>query len=133
MRHGPLFASRCGTLRAGRGIKLASWRYGQDTVSANSTFNSEIALKAFPIAILDDEDLSRSTLGLAPDSTIVRELYDAGEIPSRVWSAYLGQTGTSKNTYTDGTLVFGGIDRAKLANTGDAFYEERFGNGDDFN
>ena len=62
---------------------------------------------------------------------MVRKLYDAGKIPSRAWSVYWGQTGTSKNTYNDGTLVFGGIDRAKLANPDDGFYEEKFGRGED--
>jgi len=119
------------TRRADRGINVASWKYGQDTLLVNNTFNSGVALETFPVALLDDEDLTESTLGLAPNSTIVRELYDAGKIPSRAWSMYWGQTGTSKNTYNDGTLVLGGIDRAKVANPDDGFFEEKFGNGED--
>ncbi|KAF8430410.1 aspartic peptidase domain-containing protein [Tirmania nivea] len=119
------------TRRSDKGIKVASWRYGQDNLSANNTFSSEIALEKFPIAILDDENLTKSTLGLAPNSTLLRELYDTGKIPSRAWSVYWGQTGTSKNTHNDGTLVLGGIDYAKLANPEDGFYEEKFGNGED--
>ena len=87
-------------------------------------------MEGYPIAVLDDENLGKSILGLAPNSTMVKEFYDAGKIPSRIWSLYWGQTGTFKDTNNDGTLVFGGIDRAKLTNP-DTFYEEKFGNGED--
>lgn len=57
-------------------------------------------------------------IGLGKNSTILKALRSTGKIFSRTWSMWYGWTGSSAQTQVDGTLVFGGYDRAKVSGSG---------------
>jgi hypothetical protein len=90
-------------------IAQADWLAGRDTVTINSTFQ----LTKFPFGIPRNDDMSFSMVGLGPDSVLLSRLRDAAAIASRSWSLYWGQTGTAPEHQMDGSLVIGGIDKAK--------------------
>ncbi|RYC57549.1 hypothetical protein CHU98_g8664 [Xylaria longipes] len=54
-------------------------------------------------------------LGLGANSTLLSSLEAGKRIASRVWSMFYGLTGSNSNAQLDGSLVFGGYDRAKVS------------------
>ena len=88
--------------------------FGQETLHVNSS----VSIEHFPIAIEVVEDPGYNALGLATNSTILTYLYDAGIIASRSWGLFWGLNGLDLDAQKEGSLTFGGYDKAKLTGTG---------------
>ena len=88
--------------------------FGQETLHLNGS----VSLQDFPIAIQVGEDTGYTLLGLATNSTILTRLYDAGIIASRSWGLFWGLNGIDLDAQKEGSLTFGGYDKAKLTGTG---------------
>lgn len=89
--------------------------YGTDTF----TLSSNISLEAYPFEIISGNSSKQATflnlLGVGLNATILELLRSAGEIPSRVWSVYDGWLGTRDDQPSDGVVVLGGYDAAKVS------------------
>lgn len=57
--------------------------------------------------------LPQSALGLGRNSTFIETLHDAQLIASRTWSLFWGLEGADPSSQMEGSLMFGGYDRAK--------------------
>lgn len=57
-------------------------------------------------------------IGLGDNSTLLRALKAGNHIASRTWGMFFGWTGDDPKNQLDGTLVFGGYDRAKVYGQG---------------
>ena len=55
-----------------------------------------------------------STIGLGINSTLLNTLVETGKIASRTWSMFNGFTGSQSQNQSDGILVLGGYDEAKI-------------------
>jgi hypothetical protein len=95
-----------------------------DTVNLDSNFT----LAGFPIGIVQEDwggqgYYPQAALGLGPNSTLLSTLVSAGTIASRTWSWFWGLSGapsgdSSTQSQLDGSLVFGGYDKAKVDGEG---------------
>ena len=56
---------------------------------------------------------SQHNIGLGSNSTFLRSLRQTGRIASRTWSWYWGQDGVTGKNQMDGSIIFGGYDKAK--------------------
>ncbi|KAF3909938.1 hypothetical protein ABW20_dc0102061 [Dactylellina cionopaga] len=56
-----------------------------------------------------------ASIGLSSYSTLIRRLYSAGRIPSRIWGFFPGWIGASPTTSQSGALVLGGYDPSFVA------------------
>ena len=56
---------------------------------------------------------TQSVVGLGVNSTLLSALEAAGKISSKSWSWWWGQTGATEDVQMDGSIVFGGYDKAK--------------------
>lgn len=83
----------------------------------------DITLDSFPIGLpemdMGDPSNTQANIGLGLNSTFFTALKDANRISSRSFSFWWGLNGATKNAQMDGSIVFGGYDRAKT--TGSAF------------
>ncbi|MCJ1438326.1 hypothetical protein MMC27_007714 [Xylographa pallens] len=92
-------------------------QYGSDTL----TFGAQ-NLSTYPIGLplkengLILDDLFDNSLGLGSNSTFLTALSNLGLIASRSFSIFWGLTGTNGNT--DGSLIVGGLDSAKMSGSG---------------
>jgi hypothetical protein len=59
-----------------------------------------------------------NAIGLGQNSSILNALISTQNIISRTWSMFYGWTGDESVSQLDGTFVFGGYDRAKVAGDG---------------
>ncbi|KAI1108386.1 aspartic peptidase domain-containing protein [Nemania sp. NC0429] len=87
------------------------------TVNDNVTFDNF----AFQVPLSDWLEQGyhpMMAIGLGANSTILTALKKSNLIASRVWSMFFGWTGANPNAQQDGTLVFGGYDRAKVSGKG---------------
>lgn len=86
---------------------------GTDTLE----FATDEPLEAFPIGIprqrWDRGYTSLHALGVGSNSTYLRALVDANRIAAKVWSIFWGRM-WGANSLMDGSIVFGGYDRAKV-------------------
>lgn len=60
-------------------------------------------------------DFPFNTFSLEPESTFIRALQQQGHIASNVWSFWWGADTTNAQQSQDGSIVFGGYDRAKVS------------------
>ena len=88
--------------------------FGHDVLGINSS----VSLENFPIVIQTGKNLNFNVLGLGPNSSILTHLYNAGIIASRSYGLFWGLIGADIDTQEDGSLTFGGYDKAKLTGTG---------------
>ncbi|KAG8532022.1 uncharacterized protein KY384_003658 [Bacidia gigantensis] len=76
-------------------------------------------LNTFPVGIdRGDGEISNGKglhpLGVGINSTIMNALEHASAITSKTWSLFLGWAGAETDQQTEGSLVFGGYDKAKF-------------------
>ncbi|KAK3363686.1 hypothetical protein B0T25DRAFT_492668 [Lasiosphaeria hispida] len=57
---------------------------------------------------------SKTRTGVGTNSTFMSALVNLGKIATRAWSIFWGCQGATRNTQLDGSMVFGGYDRAKV-------------------
>lgn len=57
----------------------------------------------------------QAILGLGRNSTFLQTLKNNNMISSRTWSAYWGLDGTATGGYTNGSMIFGGYDAARIS------------------
>ena len=84
--------------------------WGTDTVKVNTTFS----LPNFPIGVFRSATASKNVLGLGRNSTLLNLLSSAGIIASKSYGYFHGWTGAYTSYQTDGSLVLGGYDAAKI-------------------
>lgn len=90
--------------------------WGTDIVKINTTFS----LPSFPIGIFRSDAPNSAgagnmdTLGLGRNSTLLNVLSSVGVIASRTYGYFQGWTGAYAQYQTDGSLVLGGYDAAKV-------------------
>ncbi|KAI1379867.1 acid protease [Hypoxylon crocopeplum] len=85
--------------------------------------NEDVTLTEFPLEVaLNDWGAQgyhpMASIGLGANSTLLNQLQESGKIASRTWSFFWGRNGGSSASQIDGSLVFGGYDRAKLSSGG---------------
>ncbi|KAI1139320.1 acid protease [Hypoxylon sp. FL0543] len=90
--------------------------------------NGDTTLTEFPLGVaLNDWGAEgyhpMASLGLGTNSTFLNRLKDSGKVASRSWSFFWGRNGGSSTSQIDGSLVFGGYDRAKLS-SGERYVEK---------
>ena len=81
--------------------------------------NNNVTFQNYPMGVaLNDWGpqgyLPMAAIGLGPASVLLEKLKSTGSIGSRSWSFFWGQSNPS-TTQLDGSLIFGGYDRAKVA------------------
>lgn len=84
--------------------------WGSDTLLLNTT----LSVPDFPLGIFRSNAF-QNTLGLGRNSTLLNALSSAGVIFSRTFSIFQGWTGAQTPFQTDGSLILGGYDSAKIA------------------
>lgn len=77
------------------------------------------SLLDFPLGIAKDSWGEQAytplaALGLGSNSTFLNVLKNSGKIASRTYSLFWGQTGRDQGSRMDGSIIFGGYDRAKV-------------------
>ena len=83
--------------------------WGKDTLLVNNT----LPVPEFPLGIFRSNGF-QNTLGLGRNSTLLNALSSAGMIFSKTFSIFQGWTGAQTPFQTDGSLVLGGYDSAKI-------------------
>ena len=77
-----------------------------------------ITLNSFPIGMpgfdYGTQNHPQGAIGLGQNSTLLSGLKDAGHINSRSYGYWWGEDGATSNAQTDGSLVLGGYDAAKI-------------------
>ena len=80
------------------------------------------SFSAFPIGMPSYEYAnllsSQTNIGLGKNSTLLTRLQSAGQITSRSWSWWWGRTSPTEGAPMDGSIVFGGYDKAKTNGNG---------------
>ncbi|MCJ1286682.1 hypothetical protein MMC26_006028 [Xylographa opegraphella] len=98
-------------------ISTTGDEYGSDTLvfagQNLSTYPIGLPLKENGLGLNDVFD---NALGLGSNSTFLTALSNVGLIASRSFSIFWGLTGTTGNT--DGSLIVGGLDSAKMSGSG---------------
>lgn len=88
--------------------------YGSDTLKVNTT----LSLSNFPFGVRNRQkgDLAlQNWVGLGRNSIFLHTLVSKGVISSRTYAFWAGQLGTESLYQTDGDLVLGGYDSAKIS------------------
>ena len=86
------------------------YEWGSDTLFVNTT----LSIPDFPLGIIRGSDDQQNTLGLGHNSTLLDALVSAGAIFSKTFSIFQGWTGAQTQYQTDGSLIIGGYDSAKI-------------------
>ncbi|KAF6825795.1 hypothetical protein CMUS01_09678 [Colletotrichum musicola] len=93
-------------------------KYMVEPITDMIRLNSNVTLDNFQMGIVRGEwnDLRSKPLmsfGLGTNSSLLRLLRSSGKISSRTWSFFWGR-GFGMSSQQDGSLIFGGYDRAKV-------------------
>lgn len=128
-------AAWCTTFRGGQFNPLSSTSKGLGSSSAvptdsyyqnNSWFTDSFQLTdnltldkftlGSPNTVTDDQQgyYPMNAIGLGTNSTFLNHLINTKQIASRSWSMFWGQVGANSFTQMDGSVVFGGYDKAKI-------------------
>ncbi|KAI0880263.1 acid protease [Annulohypoxylon maeteangense] len=103
--------------------------FPQTTLFADGVkLNENTTLTGFPLGVaLNDWGAEgyhpMASLGLGTNSTFLNTLQESGKIASRTWSFFWGRSSGPSSSQTDGSLVFGGYDRAKIS-SGERYVEK---------
>lgn len=94
--------------------------YHTTTYTDDFQINDNVTLNNYAFGVPLSDTLEQGyhpmmAIGLGPNSTMLTALKSSNYIASRVWSMFFGWIGANPNTQLDGTLVFGGYDRAKVS------------------
>ncbi|KAK2858483.1 hypothetical protein FQN49_004682, partial [Arthroderma sp. PD_2] len=91
---------------------------GGDIIKARGTddlrLNSDVSISQFPIFFPKPKVIPQNSIGLGPNSTFLNILFDQGKIASKTWSLFWGWQGLEQENQTNGSLVLGGYDKAKM-------------------
>lgn len=87
-------------------------------VSDNVKLNDNHTLTDFPMGVAlsgwgEQGYHPMMAIGMGANSTMLNSLKSSGKIASRVFGMFWGREGATSRTQLDGSLVFGGYDRAK--------------------
>lgn len=88
-------------------------------VSDNIRLNDNHTLPSFPIGIAlsawgEQAYHNMMAIGMGVNSTMLSTLKSTGKIAARAWGMFWGREGATRETQLDGSMVFGGYDRAKV-------------------
>ncbi|KAH8909281.1 acid protease [Coniochaeta sp. PMI_546] len=88
-------------------------------VSDTIKLNDNHSLTNFPMGIAlsgwgEQGYHPQMAIGMGANSTMLNMLKSTGRIASRVFGIFWGRTGATSRTQLDGSMVFGGYDRAKV-------------------
>ena len=86
------------------------YKWGSDTLLVNTT----LSIPDFPLGIFRGSADYQNTVGLGRNSTLLNALVSAGAIFSKTFSIFQGWTGAQTQYQTDGSLIIGGYDSAKI-------------------
>ena len=89
---------------------VTDYERGSDTLLVNTT----LSIPDFPLGIIRGQADFQNALGLGRNSTLLDALVSAGAIFSKTFSIFQGWTGAQTQYQTDGSLVIGGYDSAKI-------------------
>ena len=99
-------------------VGTTNFSYGLDTFGLTSNFSYPAVPFLINPSLLNpttcDPEFTNS-LGLGPNSTLLNRLVSTQTIPSRVWSIFGGWNGLDSHNQSDGSLVLGGFDAAKVS------------------
>ncbi|KAK7908463.1 hypothetical protein PG985_015766 [Apiospora marii] len=89
-------------------------------VSDSLKLNDNVSLNGFPVGIALNDWGAQGyhptvAFGLGANSTILNTLKRASKIISKSWSLFWGRNGGTASSQLDGSIVFGGYDRAKVS------------------
>lgn len=92
-------------------------------VTDRMKLNENLTLEEFPFGVaLNDWGAEgyhpMALLGLGTNSSFLNTLQESGKIASRTWSFFWGRSTGPPTSQTDGSLVIGGYDRAKISSAG---------------
>ncbi|KAK3360426.1 aspartic peptidase domain-containing protein [Lasiosphaeria hispida] len=95
---------------------------GMSFVADTVRVNDNVSLYDLPLGIAqncwdDQGDHPQMAIGMGMNSTFMSALVSSGMIATRAWSIFWGRQGATRNTQLDGSMVFGGYDRAKVTGT----------------
>lgn len=96
---------------AGKGTSVQdNDTWGSDTLLANTT----LSVPDLPLGIFRGSTDYQNALGLGRNSTLLNALVSGGAIASRTCSILQGWTGAQTHYQTDGSLILGGYNSAKI-------------------
>lgn len=84
--------------------------WGTDTIALNTT----LKYQKFPLGIFRGRQNPMNTIGLGRNSTLLNTLVSAKAIASHSFGFFQGWTGAQTEYQTDGALILGGYDEAKI-------------------
>lgn len=89
-------------------------------VSESLRLNDNVSLNSFPVGIALNDWGAQGyhptvAFGLGANSTLLTTLKRTSKIMSRSWGLFWGRNGGTENSQLDGSIVFGGYDRAKVS------------------
>ncbi|KAK8081657.1 hypothetical protein PG996_000438, partial [Apiospora saccharicola] len=115
------FASKTRKQADGATYPIDSAPYPQMSYVADSLkLNDNVSLNSFPVGIaLNDWGIQgyhpTVAFGLGANSTLLTALKQTSQILSRSWGLFWGRNGGTASSQLDGSIVFGGYDRAKVS------------------
>jgi len=78
-----------------------------------ATFTGGLQIRGFPFEVCSDQQATNwSGFALGPESSSLKSLVDAGLAPSTAMGIFFGSR--SENQPTDGNIIFGGYDQARV-------------------
>ena len=89
--------------------------YGSDTVTLTSNISTSKSPLLIDYGRTGYEAFFMNSIGLGINSTLLNTLVSTGKIASRTWSMFNGFTGSQSHNQSDGILVLGGYDEAKIS------------------
>lgn len=93
----------------------------QDTVRTGANLSLEAFEFAIPEQDLNQAFTSQSQLGLGRESTFLEALKAAGHIKTKAYAMFWGLVGGPVSKQTPGSLVIGGLDKARIVELADNF------------
>ncbi|KAK8139053.1 hypothetical protein PG984_002433 [Apiospora sp. TS-2023a] len=115
------FASKTRKQADGATYPIDSAPYPQMSyVSDSLKLNDNVSLNSFPVGIALNDWGAQGyhptvAFGLGANSTLLTALKQTSKILSRSWGLFWGRNGGTASSQLDGSIVFGGYDRAKVS------------------
>ena len=103
---------------------LAKDLWGRDTI----VLDSSLSQAGHPFGVVRESPNLENTLGLGSNSSLLNALRDKGAILSKTWGLAWGWTGADAAHQTEGSLVLGGYDEARISGPNVTFpFDESIG------
>ncbi|KAK3328667.1 aspartic peptidase domain-containing protein [Cercophora scortea] len=119
------FASQTRTQASANAYPIDTRPYpAMNFVADTLKVNENVSLAGFPMGIAlnswgEQGYHPQMSVGMGFNSTFLSALQSSGKIAARAWGMFWGRQGANSNTQLDGSMVFGGYDKAKV--TGQPF------------